>query len=145
MKKIDKSFPTKCFVLFALGTIASGCNGNPASSTTVTANLPVIASANNAFTFVVSANNYSHNGTWGLMFNSDSISFAITSTNFASGSVLFSVTDSNNSTIFQETLVTNDVIAITQSGKGIPANCTINCSRYTGTMTIAVGGYGTTQ
>lgn len=143
MKTISESFPVikSCVTLFALGIILSSCTDNPASTTTASTNTPVIASAANAFTFVVTANNYTHNENWGLTFTSDSIAFSIVSGNHTSGSVLISVTDSTNAAIFQDTVTANRVVALTQSGKGIPAHCTINCGSYTGNLTFAMSGY----
>jgi hypothetical protein len=143
MKNIPRSFPIIecCVTIFALGIFASSCTNNPASSTTASTNTPVIASATNAFTFVLAASSYTQDENWGLTFTSDSIAFSVVSGNYTSGSVLFSVTDSTNGAIFQDTVTTNRVIALTQSGKGIPTHCTINCNGYTGNVTFAMSGY----
>jgi hypothetical protein len=143
MKNVAESFPIikSCVTFFVLGIFASGCTNNPASTTMASTNTPVIANTTNAFTFVVAANNYTQNENWGLAFTSDSIAFSVVSGNYISGSVLFTVTDSTNATVFQETINANRVIALTQSGTGVPARCTINCSHYTGSLTFAMSGY----
>lgn len=143
MKNTTESFPVikSYIVLFAFAIFVSSCmNNNPASPTTVATNTPVIASAANAFTFVLAANNYTQNQNWGVTFTSDSITFSLVSGNYKSGSVLFSVTDSTTATILQDTIKTNAVVALTQTGKGVPKHCTINCSNYTGNVTFTMSG-----
>jgi hypothetical protein len=144
MKNAISSFHiTKSYItLFSLGIFLSGCtnsnSNNPMTPVTVATNTPVIASVTNAFTYVIMANNYTQNQDWALTFTSDSLVLAVVSSNYKSGSLYFSVTDSTNAAIFQDTLTTNSVTTLIQSGKGIPKHCTINCSAYTGNVTFTL-------
>ena len=132
-----------CLALFAIGIFLSGCstNTNPASTTTAATNIPVIASATNAFTFVLEANDYTQSQNLGLTFTADSIALSVVSGNYKSGSISFSVTDSTNATIVQDSITTSGVIAMTLPVKRNPKHCLIDCSHYAGSVTFSMSGY----
>ncbi len=108
------------------------------STNSASANIPVIASTTNAFTFTLVSNSYTSSLAYDLSFSTDSLAYAITITNQTSGNASLIIFDSNSSIVYSDSLLSNKVLAFTQTNKGIPKNIKLAFNNYTGTLVFAL-------
>jgi serine protease inhibitor len=124
-------------VLIILLCAFTGCKKdtsvNPSS-----ANMPVIANTQNAFAFNLVASSYTSSSAYSLSFSTDSLACALTITGQTSGNGSLRIVDANSSTVYQDSTLSNKVVAITQTGKGIPTNITMVFNNYSGTVSFAL-------
>ena len=113
-------------MLLFLTCIFAACKkdsaGNPVSENTqiIGMNTPVVANTQNAFSINLAAESYSSTATYALSFSTDSTACSLTVTGQTTGNASLKITDSNNSAVYVDTLLNNQVIAFTQTGKGYP-------------------------
>ncbi len=122
-----------------------GCSNNKSNPVnSPTTNIPVITSVNNAFTFNLTAVSYTGAQQYTMSFTTDTIACALTVTGQTAGSGSLIVADSNYATVYADSVLSNQVVAFTQSGKGIPKRISMAFNGYTGTVvfTLARGSSG---
>jgi len=138
-------------MLFLLVLILVGCKKdlpvNPTSDTIpvdqILANTPIIANTQNAFAFHLVARAYTSSTDYPLSFSSDSLSCAMTITGQTTGNGSLRIIDSNSSTVYGDSTLSNKIVALTQTGKGIPTNITLVFNNYTGIINFALSRYNT--
>jgi hypothetical protein len=137
--------------LLLLTCIIAGCKkdsaGNPVSSNTpiIGMNTPVVANTQNAFSLNLTAESYSSTATYTLSFSTDSLACSLTVTGQTTGNASLRITDSNNSVVYVDSLLNNQVTAFTQAGKGIPKSLQLIYSNYTGVLTFALAKNNTSK
>lgn len=137
--------------LLLLTCIFAGCKkdstGNPVSGNTsiIGMNTPVVANTQNAFSLTLTAESYSSTATYNLSFSTDSMACSLTVTGQTTGNASLRITDSNNSVVYVDSLLNNQVAAFTQAGKGIPKSLQLIYSNYTGVLTFALAKNNTAK
>ncbi len=128
-------------VIMFLATICFvGCKQDT-STNSPSSSIPIIANTTDAFAFALVANSYTSSTEYNLTFSTDSLSFAITVSNQTTGSASFIILDSNSVVVYSDSLLSNKVLAFTQTNKGIPKIIKLNFNNYTGTLNIALARY----
>jgi hypothetical protein len=126
------------FVLSLAITICLwGCKDNTSTNPTFT-NYPVAANTTDAFSYTVTADSYTTTAAYDVSFSTDSLACSITVTNQTSGNASLKITDSTNATVYSDSLLTNKVLAFTQTHKGIPKNIQLAFHQYTGTLVFVL-------
>ena len=119
-----------------------GCDKNTTDVTiptnTVIGNTPVNVSATNAFTYTIDANGFTTNAGQDLSFTSDSLVYTIVVTGYSSGSATIEVTNQTGAVMMHDSVTTNKVSTIVDSGKGIPKRCMLNFSNFTGKLNFVL-------
>ena len=115
----------------------AGCKENTSTNSTST-NIPVIANTTNAFAFTLAASSYTSNAEYNLTFSTDSLSCSIIAANQTSGNASISISDSSNSIVYSDSVLTYQVLAFTQENKGIPKLIKLVFNNYTGTLEVAL-------
>ncbi len=137
--------------LLFLTCISAGCkkdsSGNPVSGNApiIGMNTPVVANTQNAFSINLTAASYSSTAAYTLSFSTDSLACSLTVTGQTAGNASLRITDSNNSVVYVDTLLDNQVTAFTQAGKGIPKSLQLIYSNYTGVLTFALAKNNTAK
>jgi hypothetical protein len=129
-----------CASLLLLCTIIASCKSNSVSPSTSATNSPVIANAANAFSFALDGNNFSSSYRYALTFTTDSVAIVVTSGNYATGKVNLSITDSAGMVVFQDSVLTNKVVAQAEPVNNVPKSCNIVCSDYSGSLVFTLSG-----
>ena len=124
-------------VVCVIVAFAAGCKKND-SVNSPNDNIPVIANAANAFTFDLSATSYTGNQQYTLLFSTDTLACSITIVGQTSGTGSLTIADSNYVIVYADSALTNQVLAFTQSGKGIPKHFSMTFNNYTGVITFAL-------
>ena len=132
---------TTLWVLVLLMAGSLGCRKEN-TATSPEANTIVIANTLNAFSFQLSANSYTATLDYTTSFSTDSLACSVTVTGYASGSGSISIADSNYSSVYADSILTNQVVAFTQAGKGVPRRIHLVFSQYTGTIVFALARNG---
>lgn len=125
-------------IVLVLASLLIGCNKNSTSPTATINNTPVAVSVTNAFTFTIDANGYSANAGYDLSFNTDSLVFSLVASNFGSGNASVTVSNLTGGVAMHDSVFSNTVTAIIQSGTGIPKRCTLGFQNFTGKLTLAL-------
>jgi hypothetical protein len=66
-----------------------------------------------------------------LSFTTDSVVYTLTIVGYSSGGGSISVLNQFGSALFQDSVLTNTVTVLIQSGRGIPAKCILSQTNYT--------------
>ena len=119
-----------------------GCKKDSVTDASSNSNIPVIANTANAFAFTLAANSYSANTEYDLTFTTDSLACSIIISNQTSGNASLTIVDSNNSVVYSNAQLSNQVSAYTLANKGIPRKIKINFSNYTGSFNFALAKSG---
>ncbi len=133
------------YISFVLAiVIFVGCKENSTVSIQSSApqNTPVVVSTTNAFTYAIDANTYTDSTADDLTFSSDSLACTLAVGSYLSGDASLYIRDSTDSIVFYDSITTNKVIVITQSGKGIPKRFTLSCNNFTGKISFALSRTG---
>ncbi len=109
-----------------------------ASINSPAANTPVVANTQNAFSFNVAANSYTATCEYTLSFSTDSLACSLTVAGQTTGSGSLRIADSNYSTVYADSMLRNQVVAFTQTGKGVPKHIEMLFNGYTGTISFAL-------
>jgi serine protease inhibitor len=131
MKKI------RIIVSIVLVLVLAGCKKD-GTVDPAAANMPVIANTQNAFAFDLVATAYTSNAVYPLSFSTDSLSCALTITGQTAGNGSLRIVDSTSSTVYSDSTLSNKIVALTQTGKGIPKNITLEFNNYTGIINFAL-------
>ena len=115
----------------------AGCKEDAFTNSDST-NVPVVANSTNAFAFVLAANSYSSSAEYNLSFSTDSLSCSIIVSKQTSGTASLIISDSSNSIVYSDSLLSNKVVAFTQANKGIPKIIRMTFKSYTGTLNFAL-------
>ncbi len=119
-----------------------GCKKDNVTDASSNGNIPVIANTSNALAFTLAANSYTANTEYDLTFTTDSLACSIIISNQTLGSASLTIVDSNNSVVYSNAQLSNQVFAYTQANKGIPRKIKINFSNYTGSFSFALAKSG---
>ena len=103
-------------------------------------NSPVTAIGTNGFTYTVNANQYSETSQNDLTFLSDSLVVTLSCSNYLSGQAIISVKDSQNVSIFLDTVKSNKTIAIAHLKATKPKHCNIDINNLTATLVFVLAG-----
>jgi len=120
-----------------LMAVLGGCKKDNSVNSPVT-NLPVVANTLNAFSFELSATSYTGTQQYTLSFSTDTLACSLTIVGQTAGSGSLTIADSNYATVYADSILSNQVVAFTQSGKGIPKRISLAFNGYTGTITLAL-------
>ncbi len=136
----NRGASSRRFVLSVLVLVSMlvGCNKNSTSPTVVIINTPVAVSVTNAFTFTIDASGYSANAGYDLSFNTDSLVYSLVVSNFNSGNASVAVSNLTGGVTMRDSVFSNKVNTIIQSGTGIPKRCTLGFQNFTGRLTLAL-------
>jgi hypothetical protein len=131
---------TSIVLFLLLTTYFLGCNKNNITNPmpTSTNNIPIIANAPNAFSFVLAANSYTSSTDFNVSFTTDSLACSIVISNQTSGNASLAILDSNNAVVYSDSLLNNQVLAFTQANRGIPKLIKLDFTGYTGTLSFAL-------
>jgi len=102
------------------------------------ANTPVVANTQNAFSFNLTATSYTGAPQYTLAFTTDTIACSLTVVGQTAGTGSMIIADSNYSPVYADSALSNQVVAFTQTGKGIPKRIVMVFNGYTGTITLAL-------
>ena len=132
---------TGAMVCFAL--LFAGCRKDPSSTIpiqpgTAANNTPVVANTQNAFSFDLTASSYTSTLAYPLSFTTDSLACSLNVASNTAGTGSLKVTDANNAMVYGDSVLSNQVIASTQAGKGMPKSIQLVFSNYTGVLTFAL-------
>ena len=138
--KSTKRFPscTAALGIFLLLGAFGACKDDSTSPTGIVTNAPVIASATNAFAYVMMADGFTASVNYDLNFTTDSLAYSMVVSNWGSGSTTFLVVDPSGSTIIRDSVFTSKVSSLVQSGKGIPKRCTLSFQNFTGGISLSL-------
>lgn len=132
------SSKTFILIVLVLASLLIGCNKNSTSPTVVINNTPVAVSVTNAFTFTIDASGFSANTGYDLSFNTDSLVYSLVVSNFGSGNASVAVSNLTGGATMRDSVFSNKVNTIIQSGTGIPKRCTLGFQNFTGKLTLAL-------
>ena len=139
--KISRNCMLSLLVLILVGC-KKDLSVNPTGTTTpvdqIIANTPMIANTHNAFVLELVATAYTSNTVYPLSFSTDSLSCSMTITGQTTGNGSLRIIDSNSSTVYSDSTLSNKIVALTQAGKGIPKNITLVFNNYTGIINFAL-------
>ena len=102
-------------------------------------NTPIVVNTLNAYTFTLSANDFSMDRVDSLSFNSDSLVVTLTLANHSTGSGDISIFTSDSSPLFSEALDANKVVIETGITGNIPEAVSIQLSDFTGSISFVLG------
>ena len=123
--------------LASLTAVFTSCQKENTVNSPVT-NIAVVANTQNAFSFTLPASSYSATLDYSLSFTTDTLACSLTVTGQTTGSGSLRIADSNYSTVYADSMLTNQVVAFTQTGKGVPKRINMVFAGYTGTVTLAL-------
>ena len=103
-------------------------------------NSPVTANVTNSFTYTVNGDQFSENSQNDLSFSSDSLVVTLSSINYLSGQAIISVKDSQNVSVFVDTVKSNKTIAITHLKTTRPKQCNVTSSNLTAKLVFVLVG-----
>jgi serine protease inhibitor len=135
-------------LLWVLMVWCVGCKDNTSSNNPAVVNgtnTPVIANTSNAFAFTLTANAYTANTVYDVSFSSDSLACSLTIAHQTTGAGSLIILDSTNSLVYSDSTLSNKVVALTQSNKGIPKSIRMIFNGYTGTIYFALSKNGSTH
>jgi serine protease inhibitor len=124
--------------LLAITICLWGCKKDDTIINPTSANIPVIASTTNAFTYTLVANSFTSTTTYNVAFSTDSLACSTTVTNQTSGNASLKISDSTSAIVYSDSSLTNKVLAFTQAHKGIPKTIQVTFTNYTGTLVFAL-------
>jgi hypothetical protein len=125
------------FAFLAIAVFLVGCTEDEPSNPGYY-NTPVVSKTTNAFAYSVSAEYYTSTAEYDLQFGSDSLAYSLIISSYFSGVGSIQLKDSTGTSIFEETLQGNKIIAFTQSDQGIPVRIQINFDSFTGTVVFSL-------
>jgi len=130
-------------LLFVNFIVLFGCNNSSTPTSSSNTNIAVVANTTNAFSYVLSAKDYSSSVSYDLTFLKDSIAYTIT-TSYGSGSLVIAIIDSSGADIVRDTVSSNEVIAATKSGK-IPRKCFLTYGHFNGDLSLTLAARASGQ
>lgn len=138
MKNIILALFTALFILMLSFT---GCKKEDSvTSSQSTKNNLVVTNVPNAFTFVVDASNRNHSDSYQLQLNADTLTIAVTVSNYVSGSGSLTIKDNSKTFNYVKDLGSNLVAADVMKLTAVPNTVSVVLANYSGKITIAVAG-----
>jgi hypothetical protein len=128
---------SRIIISIVLVLVLAGCKKDGTVDPSA-ANIPIIANTQNAFALDLVATSYTSNAVYPLSFSTDTLACSLTITGQTTGTGSLRIIDSNNSTVYSDTTLSNKIVALTQMGKGIPKNITLVFNNYTGIINFAL-------
>ncbi len=127
------------FLIVSIVAVAltGGCKKNNSVNAPIV-NTPVVTNVPNAFTFNLNATAYTGTPRYTLSFSTDTLACSLTVTGKTTGSGSLIVVDSNYSTVYADSALSNQVVVFTQSGKGVPKRISMMFKSYAGTISFAL-------
>ena len=103
-------------------------------------NLPVTGNVPNSFSFVVDASSFNYNKTEQMQISTDSLSIAITVSNYITGNGNIIVKDNNGVSIYEKDLSAGMVSAEVLQLTAVPKTITMQLNNYTGKVVVGLAG-----
>ena len=130
----------KLVLIAALAAFSAlvGCDKKNNPTNPPVANIPVVTNVPDAFTFNLSATSYTGTQQYTLSFSTDTVACSLTVTGQTAGSGSLIVADSNYSTVYADSVLSNQVVVFTQSGKGVPKRIVLAFNGYSGTISFTL-------
>ena len=119
-----------------LAIVTTGCIHNLDIETPID-NFPIVANAEDAYTFTVLGNEANINRQDNLNFSTDKVVASLTISNYGRGSGVLRITDANGEIIFEETLNGNKVVADAEITGKLPESIAIDMSDFSGHIVFA--------